>query len=114
MALLDGDTDVLVYPEVIAEDDYGNEKRVPSDTPVTIRALVQPSTSEELSQFGEVSWEVVRLLCRSFPAGPWAKVTVWGRDWDVLRAPLRRRYFPATSHDTVWIKARSPEAVTGG
>lgn len=114
MALLDGDTSVDVYPETVQTDDYGNEQRVPSDTPVTIRALVQPSTSEELAELGQVSVEVVRLLCRSFPAGPWAKVTVWGRDWDVVRAPSRRHYWRATSHDTVWIKARTPEAVTDG
>ena len=111
MALLDGDTQVLVYPEVESVDDYGNTVRVPGVIPVTVWALCQPSSTEEYVAYGDGVSEVSRILCREFPAGPWGKVTFDGRDWDVVGAPKPHRSFALTSHDTAVVKSRSPRGI---
>lgn len=110
MALLDGDTIVLVYPEVLGVDDYGNETRLPGTVPIRVSALVQSAALKRPSLNGATP-ELLRILCRSFPAGPWGKVTYDGRDWDVLGATKSHQSFVMTAHDTVTLKARTPEVI---
>lgn len=108
VSLLDNGPDVLtVYTEVEARDAYGNVVRVPSDTPVTVRGRVQPSTSDELSALGFATETVVRFIARSFPGGPWARVEFEDREWDVVGEPRVHRGSPRTAHVTVYLKARS-------
>lgn len=109
MSLLDTGPDLVeVYPEVDSVDDYGNPIKVASPTPVPVYGRVQPSTSTESFELGQVEAETVRFLSRTFPAGAFAKARHDGRDWDVVGSPRRHRGSPRTAHATTYLRARTP------
>jgi hypothetical protein len=112
VSLLDLGPDVVtVYPEVESEDEYGNTVMVPSDEGVSVRGRWQPGTAEESAAEGQETSTTYRFLCRTFPAGPYARVTFDGSDWDVLGEPKHYRGSTLTGHYTVRLKER---AVNGG
>lgn len=107
MSLLDtGPDEVQVYPEVKSSDSYGNTVWRASTTPVTVFGRVQPSTSTESAELGQVVGETVRFVSREFPAGPFARVEWDGRSWDVFGAPRRHRGSMRTEHCTTYLRAR--------
>lgn len=110
MSLLTQD-EVLVYPEVLSDDGYGTEIRVPSLSPVKVRGLMQPVSSEEAVALGQSVGTVYRLIARDLPGGAWAKVAWGGRTWDVLGEPQRRRYSAMSAHDSVLLLARTPRGL---
>jgi hypothetical protein len=109
MSLLDDGPDVVqLYPEVDGTDRYGNPIKVAAIKPVEIRGRVQPSTSTESAELGQMVGETVRFLSREFPAGAFARAEFDGRSWDVFGAPREHRGSPATRHFTTYLKARTP------
>lgn len=108
MSLLDtGPDEVQVYPEVKTTDSYGNTVWRASATPVPVSGRVQPSTSTESAELGQVVGETVRFVSRGFPAGPFARVEYDGRSWDVFGAPRRHGGSAATAHCTTYLRART-------
>lgn len=114
MSLLDGGPDeLLIYPEVVTFDERGNEVRVPSATPVTVRGRVQPVQG---SGFGALSPELVvpgqqihttyQFITRQAPLGPWALVVWDGREWDVVGEPQKSNGSPRTRHIKALLQAR--------
>lgn len=106
MSLLDGNEQVTIYPSVTVEDDLGNKLESAEGDPIELVAAVQPQTVIEDATAGQVAGEVRNLICRSFPAGPWARVHWDGRDWDVIGEPKRYGRSPRTAHDVVQIRTR--------
>jgi hypothetical protein len=114
VSLLTGNLEVTLTPETESTDEYGNVGRSASGTPVPVTCRVQPLTAAESVAIGQQVNTVYRLIAREWPAGAFAGVTWDGRDWDILGEPKRSRGGPATQHVTVLIRARKPEAVSGG
>ena len=108
MSLLDSDTTHVaeVYVEVETTDDLGNVVLVPAEEPVEVKGRLQPSTTEEAAQLGQVVETLYRFTSRTFPGGPFARVKVDGRDWDVLGTPKRYSGSAATAHVTTMLKER--------
>lgn len=118
MSMLDGGPDVLtVYPEIEVEDGYGGTKRVPGPTAVQVRGRFQPRgqveafTAGESASTGQEVDSVYRFICRVFPGGAFAKAEFDGREWEVLGEPRRHRGSPRTRHDTVMLKAKTPQSL---
>ena len=110
MSLLDRGTDLVkVYPEVAGTDADGNPARVAGAAARTVRGRVQPVDAAESAAEGQAVVTTYRLICRSFPAGAFARVVWDGRDWDVVGEPQRSRGSLRTAHVTVLLQARAPE-----
>lgn len=103
--------EATLFVEVASTDADGNVVRVASPTGARLVCQIQPVSSEELSQLGQVTATVYRLMARSIPAGAWAQVEWQGRRWDVVGEPKRVTDSPATTHDTLLIRARTAEAL---
>lgn len=105
---------VLVWPEVVAVDEWGNRVLRAGDPliddPVVVRrCIVQPVTEDaDLSQ-GYRALSMYRVLTRRWPSS--AKGIAFWRDqwWEIMENPARRQYTPRTAHDTVFLKARVEE-----
>lgn len=113
MSLLDEAKDTaLVWPETQTVDGDGNPVRRPAATPVTVTGRARPLAATEDNTDGQSLGTTWVFLCRDFPAGPFARVEIDGRDWDVQGEPKRRDGSEATAHVTVVLRARDPVAVT--
>lgn len=107
VSLLDRGPDTIsVYVEESYSDEYGTPHRRSVDTPITVRCRVQPLSSAD--DESEVS-TMYRVIARSLPAGPWARIVFDGRDWDVKGDVLRSNGSRATRHDLFVMAARRPE-----
>jgi hypothetical protein len=100
---------VLVYTEVDGTDGDGNPVKLPSEYPTLVKGRVQPVTTSEDGVVGQEVGTVYKLLCRSFPAGAYARVVWQDRSWDVDGEPVRYVGSPSTAHVTVMLRARRPE-----
>lgn len=110
MSLLDaGQETVLVWPEVDGADGDGNPVKVPSASPVRVRGMVQPVSSDESAVTGDAVATIYRLYARSFPAGAYARIEWDGRTWDVDGEPMRHGISASTRHVKVLLRARRPE-----
>ncbi|SDJ74535.1 hypothetical protein [Streptomyces indicus] len=104
MSLLDrGPETVVIYPAgpVLPDGTRGAE-----GAPVAVRCRVQPVTSTEQPEPGYLDTTVYRVIARTLPAGPWARVTWRGRTWTVVGEPAHRRGSARTRHDTATIRRR--------
>lgn len=111
--LYDAPDEVLVYVEEDGADGDGNPIKVPVAYPAKVRGRVQPDYSLESNFNGQEVATVYRLVCRTFPAGAYAKVEWGGRTWDVLGEPMRRNGSSGIAHVTVILRARRPEVRYG-
>jgi hypothetical protein len=112
VTLLDGPHTITLYPEADTTDDDGNPVRAADlNNPTTVVGRLVPAGTSEDDTDGQAVTTSYRFLCRSFPAGAWARVEAFGREWDVSGEPVRRAGSPATVHVTVLLRARGPEAV---
>lgn len=104
MSLLDrGPHTITVYPAGPVLPGGG---RGPSGAPVTVRCLVQPTSSDSEGTDGYADLTTCRVIGRSLPAGPWDRVVWDGRDWTVTGQPEKWRSASRTSHDTATIRRR--------
>jgi len=88
--LLDvGTSTIWVYPEVAQRDSRNNLVKVPSDTPVKLKATTTADRSSVAELPGQIDVEVIKCVTRDAPVGSWARVVYDGREWD-LAAPPRR------------------------
>lgn len=78
---------MLIYPQIVTEDDRGNDVTIASDTPVEIRVTTKEGRSSTAELPGNVSARVVEVFTRSAPVGPWARVYYDGEYWDVAIPP---------------------------
>lgn len=82
MSLLDRGPHTLLVQLMKADpnDRYGGSKKVADGAPVTVTgAMVQPLTTTEAYELGvraDSSWKVI---CRSWPGGPYSEATWNGR-----------------------------------
>jgi hypothetical protein len=67
---------------------------------------VQPGSSATDGTDGYADLTTYRIIARSLPAGPWARVRWDGRDWTVTGQPEKWRGAARTSHDTATILRR--------
>lgn len=115
MSLLDDTRDtVILMPEIEATDDNDNPVRIPDpneDHWITVYGHVQPASSTEDVRDGQRVGTFQRLICRSFPAGAFARARWDGRDWDIDGEPLPHNGSDTTKHYTVTLKARTAKAV---
>lgn len=95
---------VEVYVEVETTDDYGNVVMVPTDTPIQVSGLWQPSTVDESAALGQESSATYRFLSRTFPGGAYARVVKDGVDYDVVGDP--RHQLRIGGHFTTYLKER--------
>ena len=85
MSLLDtGNETILVYPQEQATDDRGNRVWQPAATPVEVRCRVQIDQTTEPTVSGQATTTTYRVIARTAPLGPWARVEWRGRAWDVV------------------------------
>lgn len=99
--LLDAGSDViLVYPEVSMRDSRNNLVKVPSDTPVTVRATTSMDRSSIAELPGQVEISVIRCVTRDAPVGSWARVEYAGKEWDLAAPP---RWSPGMSKATRYV-----------
>nr|WSZ97271.1 hypothetical protein OH820_17845 [Streptomyces sp. NBC_00857] len=104
MSLLDHGTEtVVIYPTgpVLPDGTRGTEGE-----PITVRCRVQPLTSTEDAEPGYLDSTLYRIIARTLPAGPWARVMWRGRAWAVVGEPAHRTGSSRTRHDTATIRRR--------
>lgn len=105
--------ELLVYVEEAGTDGDGNPVKVPAAYPIKVRGRMQPQYSTETGFSGQEVGTVYRFMCRTFPAGAYAKTEWGGRTWDVHGEPMRRSGSSAVAHVTVLLRARRPEVRYG-
>lgn len=99
--LLDRGSDViLVYPEVAMRDNRNNLVKIPSDTPVEVRATTSIDRSSTAELPGQIEVSVVRCVTRDAPVGAWARVVYDGKEWDLAAPP---RFSPGRSKATRFV-----------
>lgn len=107
MSLLDtGNETALVWPEVDDTDPDGNPIKVPAADPVPVQCRVQPVSSDDVVAAGQQTVARYRLITRSAPLGPWARVRWSDRDWDIDGEPLWSNGSKRTRHVAAILKAR--------
>jgi hypothetical protein len=97
---------VLVYPEIVSTDDYGNTVRVPAATPVTVAAHVQPLVGQENTAQGQEVEARYRLSARDAPLSAWAEVEWDGARYDVVDQPREFTWPPEMAHIIATIRRR--------
>lgn len=99
--LLDAGSDTIwVYPEVKMRDSRNNLVKVPSDTPVKLRATTSYDRSSIAELPGQIDVSVVRCVTRDAPLGSWARVVYNNREWDLASPP---RFSPGMSKTTAYV-----------
>ncbi|MGZ3140803.1 hypothetical protein ACVDFE_02120 [Lentzea chajnantorensis] len=112
MSLLDQhNAAVVVYPQVLGTDPYGNPQWTPSPDGVPVLAMVWPVSAQELAGTGQQAGEVYRMRPKRgvpCPAGPWAQVEWDGRRWDVEGEPTRYARGRGTRRTVVTLRTQIP------
>lgn len=97
-----------IYPEVDHVDGRGNKLKVPSNTPVKIRASVSTDRSSTAELPGQVTSVAKKVITREAPIGAWAKVVYDGWEWDVAAPPsFVKGPSKATSHVSFQLRSRN-------
>lgn len=97
---------VEIYPEVESVDERGEPIKIPSPTPVELRCIVHPITSNTALAQSRDRVANYRIVVRDAPFGKWARLVWRGRDWDIVGEPLYSNASRATRHVSVIIRAR--------
>lgn len=106
MSLLDSGPDlVTVYPTLEVDDGYGGT-RPGEGPPVTVRAHVQPSDTDQDGAPGYLSGATYRVFSRTLPAGPWSRVDWAGETWTVVGEPQRFGGSARVAHMAATIRRR--------
>jgi hypothetical protein len=104
MSLLDtGPETITVYPAGPAGEDGSPTE----GEPVIVRGCrIQPQTSSADDSDGYQDATTYRVLRRSLPAGPWARVRWNDRDYTVVGEPSHYRGSKRVAHDAAVIRRR--------
>lgn len=104
MSLLDtGPETITVYPAGPMADDGSPTE----GAPVTVDGCrIQPQSSTANDSDGYQDATTYRVMRRSLPAGPWARVTWQDRDYTVVGEPSHYRGSQRVSHDVAVIRRR--------
>lgn len=104
MSLLDGGRETItVYPVT----GMGADGSPAEGEPVTVEGCsIQPQSSLAGDSDGYQDATTYRVIRRSLPAGPWARVTWKGRDFTVVGEPHHYRGSTRVSHDAATIRRR--------
>ncbi|MFE7106639.1 hypothetical protein ACFU98_35365 [Streptomyces sp. NPDC057575] len=103
MSLLDRGTEaVVIYPAGEMQPDG----TLPELAPVTAQCRVQPQSSSASDADGYQDTTTYRMLGRSLPAGPWARVSWRGQDFTVVGEPSHFRGSARVTHDVALIRRR--------
>ena len=103
MSLLDRGTEtVVIYPAGEMADDG----TLPELAPVSVQCRVQPQSSSTGDSDGYQDATTYRVLGRSLPAGPWARVRWRDRDFTVVGEPSHYRGSSRVRHDVAVIRRR--------
>lgn len=104
VSLLDrGSQTIVIYP---AGPMLPDGSRGPEGAPVTVQCSVQPVSSTGDAVPGYLDTTRYRVIARTLPAGPWARVVWRDRDWTVEGEPAHRTGSSRTRHDTAIIRRR--------
>jgi hypothetical protein len=99
--LLDAGSDIIwVYPEVKMRDSRNNLVKVPSETPVKMRATTTFDRSSIAELPGQVDVEVIKCVTRDAPVASWARIVYNDREWDLAAPP---RFSPGMSKATRFV-----------
>lgn len=114
MSLLDTGTQlVTIFPQITDTDADGNPRSRPADVGVTVRASVQPLSTQVNREDYRLGQEVrtryrLRIDRReTVPVGPWAAVDWNGELWELNGDPDIHTGSPRTAHVSAIIVRRS-------
>lgn len=117
MSILDrGNADIIVYPQELTTDSFGNPRWAPSETGVQIRAMVWAIATAEAALLSRETGEAYRVRPvrgEPVPVGPWATVEWDGREWDVHGETVSHERGSGTRRTTFTIRARVKRAGDG-
>lgn len=103
MSLLDRGTEsVVIYPA----GEMQSDGTLPELAPVTVQCRVQPQGSTASDADGYQDTTTYRVLGRSLPAGPWARVRWRDRDFTIVGEPSHYRGSSRVRHDVALIRRR--------
>lgn len=103
---------VLVYPQVLVRDPYGNPQWKPSETGIEVEAMMRPLSADERAVNGQQAGEAYQMRPRRgvpCPAGPWAQVEFDGRLWEVDGQPTEMRRGKGTRRTVVTLRTLNPK-----
>jgi|GEM_PF-2401002 len=78
---------MLIYPEVLTHNARGDEVRIPSDTPVSVRVYATAQRQGDAEIAGQVSVKLLYIMTRKAPVGSWARLVFRGEEWDLASPP---------------------------
>ncbi|GAA1411913.1 hypothetical protein AUR04nite_00510 [Glutamicibacter uratoxydans] len=97
-----------IYPEVVVINKRGAKVRQPADKPVRVRVTTAVDRSQTADVQGQLDMDIMRVIARNAPVGPWARVVMNGIEYDVTAPP---RHSPGVSkasrHTEFTIRDRS-------
>ena len=100
--LLDaGKAIIWVYPEEKKRDSRNNLVKVPSETPVKVRATTSYDRSSIAELPGQIDVDVLKCVTRDAPVGSWARIIHDGKEWDLASPP---RFSPGASKATRFVQ----------
>ena len=86
--LLDrGQAFLEIYPEVTVVNARGDSVKMPSATPVKVRASLSRDRNASAELPGQVDIKIMRVITRDAPAGAWARIVYDGEEWDLASPP---------------------------
>lgn len=99
--LLDAGTSIIwVYPEVKMRDSRNNLVKVPSETPVKLRATTSYDRSSIAELPGQIDLSIIKCVTRDAPVGSWARIVYDDKEWDLAAPP---RFSPGMSKATRFV-----------
>lgn len=109
--LIDGGPDVvLLYPEVLGEDDDGNPERRPSTTPIRVECQLHRLSADESAALGQDSTSTYYFnTSKDLPLGAFAGAMVRGRKAEVIGEPTRQGRSRRTAHTRVIVRIIEPK-----
>lgn len=99
---------IEVFPEIVETNSRGRTIRLPSTVGVMCRATISKDRSQTAVLQGQIAIEVMRVVVRKAPVGPWSRVRIGEEDYDLTAPP---HFTPgaskATAHAEFTIRSRS-------
>ena len=84
-----------------------NGRDVTYARPVSVRCSVQPLSTDEATALGVTINTACTVIARSWPGGPYSRVTWQGRQWYQHGETAQHRMSPRTAHDRAVVLAQT-------